>query len=168
MALNPAAISYTKHGIQIPLIKGLLIFSLAIWCAGFLLPAYLPEFAGNNIIYQFLKLLYSRVCHQSQEALFYINGNHILVCARCSGIYLGALLVLITLSFLKIKFILSIKPLLFFSIPLIFDAFAVRLGIYTYSKFIAFLTGMLFGSIIMIYIFETLFNSLRKTGIAHE
>lgn len=153
---------------RILIIKFLLISGLAFWCAGFLLPVFLPEIAGNNLFYQFLKLCYSRVCHQSNDATFYINGNHLLVCARCSGIYLGAFLVLVPLLFMKPKWKLSLKPFILLTSPLIIDAFAVRLNIYTYSKINAFITGLLFGSIVIIYIFDVLINSLYRAKTAYE
>lgn len=160
--------TYNQSTIQKKYVKLLLLFSLTVWCTGFLLPICFPEIVGNNIFYQFLKLCYSNVCHQSKAASFYINDNYLLVCARCSGIYLGAFLVLIPISFKKSFFKLSIKPLIVFSIPMILDALAVRLGIYTYSKFNAFITGVLFGSIIIIYIFELLINNFSRTSLAYE
>ena len=153
---------------RIKYVKMLLLFGITAWCAGFLLPAFFPEIIGNNIFYQFLKLCYSKVCHQSKAASFYINDGYMLLCARCSGIYLGAFLVLIPLSFKKSLFQLSLKPLIIFSIPMILDAIAIRSGIYTFSKFNAFITGILFGSIIIIYIFEVLINYFSGTRLAYE
>jgi len=160
--------TYNQPGRRIKYIKLLLLFGLAIWCTGFLLPIYFPEIVGNNIFYRFLKLCYSEVCHQSKAASFYINDSYLLVCARCSGIYLGAFLVLIFLSFKKSFFKLSLKPLIIFTAPMILDAIAVRFGIYTYSKFNAFITGVLFGSIIIIYIFEVLINYFSRTDLVYE
>ena len=168
MVLNSEIVSYSNPGRRVILINIFLVFVLTAWCAGFLLPLYLPEIAGNNLFYQFFKLCYSHVCHQNEEASFYINGSHILVCARCSGIYLGALVVLILLLFKRTGMNLSLLPLLLFSFPLIIDAVAVRLHIYTYSKFNAFITGILFGSIFIIYIFETIINSLNRSRTDYE
>ncbi|MEJ2493242.1 MAG: hypothetical protein P8Y79_02820 [Ignavibacteriaceae bacterium] len=117
---------------RIKYVKMLLLFGITAWCAGFLLPAFFPEIIGNNIFYQFLKL------------------------------------VLIPLSFKKSLFQLSLKPLIIFSIQMILDAIAIRSGIYTYSKFNAFVTGILFGSIIIIYIFEVLINYFSGTRLAYE
>ena len=159
---------YNNPNRRMLIIKSLLISGLALWCVGFLLPVLLPEIAGNNLISQFLKLCYSRVCHQSNEATFYINGSYLLVCARCSGIYLGAFLVIIPLLFMKPEWKLSLKPFVLFTTPLIIDAFAVRLSIYTYSKINAFITGLFFGSIVIIYIFNVLINSLYKAKTVYE
>jgi len=113
---------------------------------------------------------YSIVCHQLESSEITFGSTHFLVCARCAGIYLGALFIAILMLFNLLKLKLSLIPLLIFSAPLVFDAFAVRLNIYTYSKTIAFLTGLLFGAIVLIYILETIENSFnllykRKNGL---
>ena len=58
---------------------------------------------------------------------------------------------------------LSLKPLFIFIAPLIFDAFAVRIQLYTYSKALAFTTGLLFGAIVIFYIFEALQNQSKNS-----
>lgn len=168
MMQHSPALNYADPGRRLNLIKILMIVGIAAWCAGFLLPIFLPKISWNNLFYQFLKLCYSHVCHQSEEASFHINGNHVLVCARCSGIYIGALLVGVSIIFIRINLKLSLKPLLFLSAPLIFDAIAVRLNIYSYSKLNAFITGFLFGSIIIIYIFEVVINSFNRLKTDNE
>jgi hypothetical protein len=46
----------------------------------------------------------------------------------------------------------SKKLLLISIIPLLIDVLLVSLGIYSYSKIISFITGMVFGSIIYLFI----------------
>ena len=143
---------------------------LLFWSAGFLFPVLSPSFNGKPIINQLLNYNYSIVCHQSESSEINIGSTHFLVCARCVGIYLGALFVAIMILFNLLKLKLSLMPLLIFSAPLVIDAFAVRLNIYAYSKTIAFITGLLFGAIVLIYILETIENSFnllykRKNGL---
>ena len=59
---------------------------------------------------------------------------------------------------------LNLKPLFIFTSPLIFDAIAVRIQLYIYSKALAFTTGLLFGAIVILYIFEAL-QSQSKNSI---
>lgn len=69
-----------------------------------------------------------------------------LVCSRCAGIYAGVLLASFLLLFIKVKENSEIKLLLLSSIPLILDVVFYNLGLYNYSKTIAFSTGIFFGS----------------------
>ena len=139
----------------------LLFFLLLFWSVGFLFPVLSPSFTGKPIINQLLNYNYSTVCHQSVSSEINMGVEHVLVCARCAGIYLGALFIAIIMLFNLLKLKLSLIPLLIFSAPLVIDAFAVRLNIYAYSKTIAFITGLLFGAIVLLYIFETIENSFN-------
>jgi uncharacterized membrane protein len=143
-------------------VKYLFIFLLLIWSAGFLFPVLSPSFTGKPIISQLLSYNYSIVCHQSESSEINFGGTHFLVCARCAGIYLGALLVAIIMLFNLLKLNLSLVPLILFSAPLVIDAFAVRLNIYSYSKTIAFITGLLCGAIALFYILDTIENSIHS------
>jgi uncharacterized membrane protein len=144
--------------------KGIrILFSifLLVWCLGFLSPVITPEFEGKTLISYIAGYNYSLVCHQSDSANITIGGSHLLVCARCTGLYSGALLSVIILLFCSFNINLSLKPLVLLSAPLIFDAISVRISLYSYSKTIAFITGMLCGAIVIIYIIETIENSFH-------
>ena len=71
-------------------IRYLLLFSLLFWCAGFFLPAFSLEFTGISFIHFAVKSIYSTVCNQSNTATFSVNDHLLFVCARCTGLYLGA------------------------------------------------------------------------------
>jgi uncharacterized membrane protein len=139
----------------------LFFFLLLFWSVGFLFPVLSPSFTGKSIINQLLNYNYSIVCHQSESSGINFRDIYLLVCARCAGIYLGALFSAIIMLFNFLKLSLNLTPLLMLSAPLVIDAFAVRLNIYVYSKTIAFLTGLLFGAIVLIYILETIENSFN-------
>lgn len=93
------------------------------------------------------------VCHQDASKSFFLSGNKLEVCARCTGIYLGALIFSISgLIFSKLKLISKI--FLFISIGIIMiDIFLYSAGIYNYSKPIALITGLILGSVSILYIF---------------
>ena len=145
-------------------IKLLIVFFLSIWCAGFLFPIIAPQFTTRPFIEQWLKYSFSLVCHQNESASLSLSENHLLVCARCSGIYFGALLTSLIMMFKIFRGSLNLKPLFIFTSPLIFDAIAVRIQLYIYSKALAFTTGLLFGAIVILYIFEAL-QSQSKNSI---
>ena len=139
----------------------LFIFLLLCWSTGFLFPVLSPSFTGKAIINQLLGYNYSIVCHQSESSEINLGGAHLLVCARCTGIYLGALFTAIIMLFNLSRIKLSLIPFIIFSAPLVIDAFAVRLHIYSYSKTVAFITGLLFGAIVLFYILDSIENSFN-------
>ncbi|HEY7752063.1 MAG TPA: DUF2085 domain-containing protein, partial [Ignavibacteriaceae bacterium] len=99
---------------------------------------------------------YSLVCHQNADKCFEINGSYFLVCARCTGIYFGALIssVLFLIGF-NIKF-KTLTPLIYSTAFLLLDVVLTTAEVYSYSQTIASLTGLILGSIVYIYIIEIL------------
>ena len=150
---------YSAQNTKYIAVKYFLLFLIVVWCVGFLFPVITPAFNGKPIINQILSYNYSLVCHQSENAAIHFGNEQLLVCARCAGIYIGALFIAIAMLFNLIKFRLTLNLFFLFTFPLIFDAITVRLSIYPYSKYIAFITGLLCGAIIFLYILDTLKNS---------
>ena len=97
-------------------------------------------------------MFYSNVCHQDIRKSFTCNEISFLVCARCTGIYFGAFIssLIILLGNFSLSF--KTKYLYIFSAPLLLDVIFYSSGIYQYNKYIASLTGFLFGSSIFLYI----------------
>jgi uncharacterized membrane protein len=139
-----------------------MIALMVIFCAGLLFPVVSPEFSGKTIISHLLSNHYSLVCHQSDQALVQINHQHTLVCARCLGIYFGALILFVIMTIKLFRKDLGLKPLIIFSVPMLLDAVAVRLSFYPYSRTVAFITGLLFGAVVMFYILDSIENSLSR------
>ena len=105
---------------------------------------------------------YSIVCHTNAEKIICIDFACTLTCARCTGIYFGALILSI-LFVLGIRIKVSLKYLILSSIPIFVDITLYSLGIYEYSIFIGLTTGILLGSVGFIYIRNVLFDYLNKT-----
>ena len=131
------------------LIKILFISIIIIWTFGFLYPILVnKQFDVTNYIF---KRIYSPVCHQDHNKCITINSNEMLVCARCAGIYSGAFIV--GLAALLFQFApIKIKTLIILLVPLIVDVTFTTIGIYFYSKTIAFTTGLIFGSIVSLFL----------------
>jgi uncharacterized membrane protein len=114
------------------------------------------------------KKVYSNVCHQESYKLIGVGGHEFLVCARCLGIYTGVLI----FSFISI--LTSIKPkqinkLIITSFVLIFtDILFYKTGLYGYSKYVAFGTGLFSGSVTFIYILSEFENYLLTIIIPNE
>ena len=159
-------VSLIASGRKQLLIRSLIFLVLAVWCAGFVS----PFFSGNSQIYPllfpFLKTGYGKVCHQAESKTFIILGHHLLVCARCTGIYTGALFSAVLALFIFKNKEYKIIFLLLSLIPMLLDVILYSSGAYSYSKIIAFLTGIFSGSVVFVYIlaaFEKFFlTEFRK------
>ncbi|MFC2102980.1 DUF2085 domain-containing protein [Bacteroidota bacterium] len=142
-------------------VRLLFLVLLLVWCSGFLFPVITPAFEGKSFISHIVGYNYSLVCHQPDPENFVFIESKFLVCARCAGIYLGALLTVIILIVGSFKMDLSLKTFILFSSPMFFDAAAVRVNLYSYSDLFSFFTGILFGGIAIIYIIEIIEKSLH-------
>jgi len=99
------------------------------------------------------------------EKTFHINGIPFMVCARCTGLYSGILLLALFFIFTTGK--VKVKPpLIFISFALIIsDIILYSSGIYKYSKIIAFTTGIFSGSVVFIYILFMIEKYFEDRGI---
>ena len=135
----------------------LLIFSLILlWSVGIFIEVLIQYFNWLALIYPSMKLMYSHVCHQQTDKVISLGGYHLLVCSRCSGIYIGSLLSSAFLLFIPKIEISSIKYLFLSILPMIIDVVLYSIGFYTYSIEIAFFTGILFGIVGIAYIYNGL------------
>ncbi len=75
-----------------------------------------------------------------------------MVCARCTGIYFGAMITAI-LNLLPVSVSISKRLLFYSAIPMVVDVILINLGVYQYNKVISFITGNIFGaSVIYFYL----------------
>lgn len=135
-----------------------------LWNAG-IYPGILSQINGNSILaLPILSKFYSGVCHQHEIKLLEVFGIQSMVCSRCAGIYAGVLLLSLVLLFINVKQKLNIKFLFLFAIPLILDVVFYNLGLYNYSKTLAFSSGIFFGSAGFYYFYtglEKLFSEQK-------
>lgn len=136
----------------------LLIIITVIWLFGIVLPVFLP---GSSLILYVAKQVYAPVCHQQQGRCFEVHESYFLVCARCTGIYLGWFAGL-TATFVPgiTRINLRSKWLLLSGLPILIDVICYNTGLYPYQKSIAFLTGIVTGGIISVFFGL----SLERTG----
>lgn len=97
-------------------------------------------------------MLYSTTCHQIEQKSYNCEGVYFLVCARCTGIYLGSFTASVITIFTAMVGVINFKNLITFSFPMMLDVLFVSIGVYEYNKIIASATGFLFGSTIFLYI----------------
>jgi|GEM_PF-257061 len=137
----------------------LLFLLLALWCFAFSFDSLFNGSIEAAITYPFLKYIFHLVCHQLNEKSFLINGNYLMVCARCTGIYLGAFLTSIVALLYTKRTSLTLRWLYISMIPMLVDVASNTFHIYSYSKIFAFFTGLFFGSTVFIYILSTIENN---------
>jgi uncharacterized membrane protein len=95
------------------------------------------------------------VCHQESDKCISIAGQQMFVCARCAGIYFGAIIAATWFFFLK-RVRITRKVLLASLAIILSDVFLVFSGVYDYTKGISLVTGILFGSTVYIYLMNEL------------
>lgn len=150
--------------IQRRTVRIIIFLSLLLWCFGFPFASLFPK-SEAIIFYPFLKQIYSTVCHQIDYKSLGINGINFLVCARCSGIYLGSLLSSVLFLFLTEKISSKIDYLFISAAPMLIDVIFYSTGIYPYSKIIAFITGLIFGFAVIGFILISIEDHLLKGHI---
>lgn len=148
-----------KKNVLFRIILSLLLLS---WCIGFAYPVVFRGSQSTAFLYPILNNIFGNVCHQNPAKVINFNSSHFLVCSRCAGIYFGALAVSFLIVFVKRKFDLKNIHLFLAVIPMLTDIFLYSIGIYTYSKTTAFITGWLLGSVGFLYIFGSFENFLLK------
>ncbi len=137
-------------------IKFLLFFLIAVWISGFLVEFFIKDLPALALFHPFLNKTYSGVCHQDPNKLISCENAHMLVCARCAGIYFGAFFSSLLAFFYVPEFKLKSKYLIYASAPVLLDVILTTIGVYAYTKTAAFLTGFLLGSISFFYILGSL------------
>lgn len=149
----------TKKLLSLKLILFSVIF---IWNIGIFNPCFLGK--DNLLAHHLLKFLYSPICHQIFERSFNCNHLQLMVCARCTGIYFGALIISL-FNLLPISISISKRFLFYASLPLIIDVLLLNMNVYQYNKMVSFITGNIFGASVFIFIFEILkdyFNNILE------
>ena len=130
--------------------------SLLAWCAGFTLNAFTNGSDISIAATPLFNFFYDNVCHQDNDKIISLNGFGILVCARCTGIYIGALVASVLLLFPLQKKEIPIKIFSLASFLLLTDVLLNNFVFSSYNKISAFTTGIFFGSICLIIVLNVL------------
>ncbi|MBU1100072.1 MAG: DUF2085 domain-containing protein [Bacteroidetes bacterium] len=133
--------------------------ALGVWCLFIFMPILFPHSLLSSLTVIFGKGICKLLCHQEEQKLFHFSGCYSLVCARCSGVYLGAFISSVLIFFVQVN---DKKGLLLItaSCIMLIDVLLTTFGVYPYQKSIAFFTGIFFGSVIFFY-FNNAIHSLK-------
>jgi uncharacterized membrane protein len=115
----------------------------------------------NPLLSYLINKIYSTVCHQENFKCISYEGHRMFVCARCTGIYFGAFIAAIV----ELRFIfpeLPLKLLFLSSTPLLLDVIFSTTGVYEYSQIFAFITGIIFGFVLYLFIIKELENFIAN------
>jgi len=148
-------------------IRVIISILIALWCIGFFFEWLIPLNEKLLTLLPFLHQTYSLVCHQEKVKLIASHGFESLVCSRCAGIYIGLLAGSLVSIFKLPHKNPDIKVLLVCVFIMLLDITAYSIGIYHYSKLIAFITGFLLGSVAFSYFYSGLihlFIEIKKPG----
>ncbi len=141
------------------ILRVFIFLSLSIWCLGIISDLIIANPAYAAVSHPVLKKIYGTVCHQIDDKTFSFNGQKLFVCARCTGIYLGALITSFISLFYFRKINFGMKLLYASMLPMLLDVIFTSIGFYSYIKYLAFSTGIFFGSIVFIYILAAIENN---------
>jgi len=89
-----------------------------------------------------------RMCHQIADRSFFINGNQMPFCARCTGIFLGVTIGFFLMIFLKIQLDKKFIYLIILGIlPIGVDGLGQLIDLWESTNLTRVLTGLLIGII---------------------
>ena len=141
-----------KRKQRILLVYYLTLGGIIIWLGVIFLAPYLRS--HDSSLSAFAYLVFTPICHQIPSRSFHLFGEPLAVCARCLGIYFGALggtgLYPLINGFSKLA-LPKARIFILVSVPIIIDAGGNFLNLWVSSHWIRFMTGFLWGLILPFY-----------------
>ncbi len=115
---------------------------------------------------EWIYFFYQPTCHQMPDRSFLLNGIPMAVCIRCLSFYIGGLILIISLFFVKMINERYMKWSVLLCVPAILDFVLEKLEIYNNIEEARIVTGFLFGASIFYLIFLSLSQVRNKdTGL---
>lgn len=145
-----------------PKLNLIIFFLLLFWLTGIFFNVLISFFHVLVFLHPFVNKCFSLVCHQDNEKLIRVFNLPLLVCARCSGIYIGLFASSLTNFFITKKIKVSTRSLIISSLPMLCDVISSTSGIYKYSNIAAFITGLFFGTVLFFYFYNVIQEYFAK------
>jgi uncharacterized membrane protein len=90
--------------------------------------------------------IFSHVCHQIPERSFLIYGGKSILCARCTGMYFGVLVGILSITFIKKISNIRIAKMILISVLIVLLEIGIeRTQIVSFGNIVRFATGLLLG-----------------------
>jgi len=120
------------------------------------------ESSGYLMVSKFVYGIFHPICHQKPERSFFVFGYPMSVCARCTGIYIGMLILTILYPLAK-RLNDNSTPSKYYliasMIPMALDGGTQLLGMRESFNELRFITGFIFGGALIFYLIPV-FNQL--------
>jgi uncharacterized membrane protein len=144
-------------------VYSIVLLLAALWCVGILLaPALQANYpATSSVLYS----AYSPVCHQIDGRCFHLFGAKWGVCTRCTAIYFSffvSLLLFPIVRSLSSPAFPERRWVVLAVVPMIVDVLLNFTGIHASSPLTRMITGMLFGSVLPLYIVPPLLEGVAQ------
>jgi uncharacterized membrane protein len=162
MSYHPQCVSDRR-----PLLMWMILLTGSLLLLSFIVGAPFPRADQHFLISGTLYQAFSYVCHQQSERSFFIAGEPLAVCARCTGLYAGfALTTLLYPLFISLRrtYPPERKWLFIGAAPLAIDFGLRLLGIWENTHWSRFITGALFGSVVVFYVMPALAELSYRFG----
>ena len=144
--------------------SNILLLLTTVWCAAIVTTPLLAAAGGvgGNIASVVYKL-FGAVCHQFESRAFHIEHHPFAVCVRCSSIYFGFLLGVVTLRFWKPKTGWKngnrlILPMVL--LPMFLDVILSFIGLYESTTASRLITGGIFGAGMSLFLYDSLIEAI--------
>ena len=132
-----------------------------------IIAAPLLQSSGHRTVASRIYDSFSYLCHQIPERSFHIAGEQFAVCSRCTGLYAGFTLAILTFPlFRSLRNTDTPRIIWLFAsaVPLAVDFSLTYFGIWENTHFTRFTTGALFGAVAAIFILPGVIELSAKMG----
>ncbi len=134
-----------------------------LWCAAILFAPLLA--ASSSPLAEYVYRFFQPICHQRPERSFFLFGQKLAVCVRCSSMYF-AFLVGGCLFPLTRKWGTRRTPsraiLILALLPIVFEVAAEWAGLYTSTVWTRAITGGMFGYVVSLILFPTAIEGVQQ------
>jgi uncharacterized membrane protein len=140
---------------QRPLVFWTVTAAIVVSLVSLIVVAPLAAASGHGEIAAAIYRGFSVLCHQRPDRSYFIDGQKLGVCSRCTGIYFGYALTLLAyplLRSLRTTTPPARKWLLLATLPLLIDFSLTFFGVWENTHTSRLLTGLLLGSVAVFYV----------------
>lgn len=137
--------------------------TIVMLCGGILAAAVVTALSDLA----WMRVPFRLMCHSLPQRSFHFDGHIMPLCARCCGIYAGAIAAVLAATLMQQRLRVGARMLLIVALPFLIDGGTQALGMRSSTNALRFGTGALAGSAFVLYAMSSLFAA-RQTPFASE